>query len=406
MTNEVDPALTGAAFDLASAGYAPMKDPERKQEREAIDSDSGSLREAAGQLPADRDEVVTRQYADGAGKKAAANEAVTLARAARDYAEATAAERLAAEDESAKALADRVDALRAAALASDPDVAEFYGFDVPEAAADSREFDHAEADDRKVASKPVDGAADSRSSHLDPELEKALRHPQVLQAIEERVGEAEKARQSYRDGLAAATQIAQVSFLGQFPELAGVQQENLPAFLEQMSRLDPSKFARVKAAVGATEHLFAQQAIESQRHSEIAHRNFQKFADTEDARLDTMLKDEPKAVQQAVAAEIMASAKASGVDPAELLHLYNSEPLMRNAAFQRMMYDAGKYRLIMKARDAVAARPVPPVQRPGMATTRSERAHTDLRTLSARLSSTGDIKDAVALYRARRSNDS
>jgi phage terminase large subunit len=74
--------------------------------------------------------------------------------------------------------------------------------------------------------------------------------------------------------------------------------------------------------------------------------------------------------------------------------------------FRGMQYDAGKYRLMLKARDAVAARPVPPVQRPGMATTRSERNRTDLRTLSARLSSSGDIKDAVALYRARSSGRS
>jgi hypothetical protein len=77
---------------------------------------------------------------------------------------------------------------------------------------------------------------------------------------------------------------------------------------------------------------------------------------------------------------------------------------MRNAVFQRMMYDAGKYRLMMKAKDTVAAKPVPPVQRPGMARTPAEREHADLRTLNARLSSSGSIKDAVALYTARKSS--
>jgi phage terminase large subunit len=72
--------------------------------------------------------------------------------------------------------------------------------------------------------------------------------------------------------------------------------------------------------------------------------------------------------------------------------------------FRGMQYDAGKYRLMMKARDAASARPVPPVQRPGMARTPAEREHADLRTLNSRLSSSGDIKDAVALYNARKSN--
>jgi phage terminase large subunit len=56
-----------------------------------------------------------------------------------------------------------------------------------------------------------------------------------------------------------------------------------------------------------------------------------------------------------------------------------------------------------KARDTAAAKALPLVQRPGMARTPTERSHADLRALSAKLSSSGDIKDAVALYNARKS---
>jgi phage terminase large subunit len=66
----------------------------------------------------------------------------------------------------------------------------------------------------------------------------------------------------------------------------------------------------------------------------------------------------------------------------------------------------GMHRLMMKAKDAAVARKVPPVQRPGTAVTRSERDRADIRTLSSRLSASGDIKDAVALYRARTSGRS
>jgi hypothetical protein len=71
---------------------------------------------------------------------------------------------------------------------------------------------------------------------------------------------------------------------------------------------------------------------------------------------------------------------------------------------ERVMYDAGKYRLMMKARDTATARAVPPVQRPGMARSAAERDHADLQALSARLSKSGDIRDAVALYKARKSS--
>ena len=62
----------------------------------------------------------------------------------------------------------------------------------------------------------------------------------------------------------------------------------------------------------------------------------------------------------------------------------------------------GMHRLMIKAKDAVAARPLPPVQRPGVAGSRGDQERSDLHSLNARLSSSGDLKDAVALYRARR----
>jgi hypothetical protein len=64
----------------------------------------------------------------------------------------------------------------------------------------------------------------------------------------------------------------------------------------------------------------------------------------------------------------------------------------------------GMHRMMMKARDTAFSKELPPVQRPGMATTRSERDRGDLRTLSVRLSNSGSIKDAVALYQARKSS--
>ena len=230
-------------------------------------------------------------------------------------------------------MAARVDALRAEALANDPAAAELYGLEPP----NTEDEEHGRAE--KSAQQKNESADDPVSERLDPELDKALQHPQVLHAIEERIGEAEKTRQSFREGLAAATQIAQASFLGQFPELAAIPHENLPAALELMSRQDPAKFARVKATVAATEQILAQQAHESRQQTEIARRDFLRFARSEDARLETMLKDEPKATQQAVMAEIMASAKESGIELAELNRLFDTEPLMRNAIFQRMISD-------------------------------------------------------------------
>ena len=397
MADEPDSVLTGAAFELANAGFRPMADAEEEHEEEAIGSDSTSLREAAARCVSPPEEIVVREYTDKNGEPVAAAEAITLDRAVRDYASASAADRLVAESATSRVLAARVDALRAEALAGDPDAAEFYGFEPPAVKAGKS---GAEADDAERSPEKPGVRSDAR---LDPDLAGVLQHPQVVRAIEEKIAEAEQVRQSYVDGLVAATQIAQASFLSQFPEVAGIAPEHLPGALELMSRQDPAKFARIRDTIELTDRLLAQHAQEASRQADLARQNFRNLAQREDARLDSMLKGELKATQQAVSAEIVASAKASGVEPAELFRLFETEPLMRNATFQRMMYDAGKYRLMMKARDAATARPLPQVQRPGMAASPAERAQADIRTLSSRLSNSGDIKDAVALYNARKS---
>lgn len=404
MTTETDSALTGAAYELANAGYVPMPDPQEEKEPEAIGSGNASLREAAAQRAEATDDVTVRGYTGPDGGPAAPNEAVSLARASRDYANATAVERLIAESETSRVLAEQVDALRAEVLASDPEAAEFHGFEPPRTKAGAASPVNAEAEE--PGREPLIQNGDPAVSGLDAEVEKALQHPQVRHAIEEQLGEAEKTRQSYLAGLAAATQVAQVSFLSQFPELAAVPPESLPAALQQLSRQDPEKFERVRTIVTAAEQLLAWQHVENGRQAELDHRNFENYARSEDARFETMMKEESREVQAAVGAEIVASAKASGIEPAELSRLFRSEPLMRNAVFQRMMYDAGKFRLMMKAKDMAAARPLPPVVRPGTSRSPSERQQADLRTLSAKLSSSGDIKDAVALYHARKSGRS
>jgi hypothetical protein len=393
MTVQADSDMTGAAFDLANAGYAEMPDPDREVERQSIDSDSTSLRDAADRRSGMAHDVVARQYTDAEGKPAAANEAVTLARAARDYATAAAGDRQVAASESSKALAAKIDTLRAEVAASDPDAPEFYGFEQPEG-NDQR--------DEEIEARPnATNAQGKHSVELGPDIAQLMQHPQVRLALEEKVGEVERARRSYVDGLDAAMQIAQASFISQFPELAGLAPERLPEALAQIARQDPAKLARIQAIVAGSEQLRARRDDEMRQTTDAARRNFHSYASAEDARLETLLKEETKDVRQAVAQEIMASAKASGIEPEELRRLFDSEPLMRNATFQRMMYDAGKYRLMMKARDAVTARPMPSVQRPGLAAGRGDRNQHDLRTLSARLSSTGDLKDAVALYQAK-----
>ncbi|GLH77484.1 hypothetical protein SSBR45G_23920 [Bradyrhizobium sp. SSBR45G] len=376
MSDEPEALLTGAEFELQSAGYRPMPDPEERPDREEIESDATSLREAAERRADSRSPVMVREYVDDSGNVVDPSEAVTLERAARDHARIRAAE----TDEAKAEIVRPGEGDELSGVLTDP----------------------TDRDEAERVAEPT-RADEQDADRLAPELERALKHPQVLQAIEEKIGEAEAARQSYRDGLASAVQIAQASFLSQFPEFAGMPAEQIPAALAQMSREDPGRFERVQTAVARSDQLLAQQAEEQRRQAELAQRSFQSFAQEQDSQLEAMLSREPRATRQAVAAEIVTAAKENGISPAELKRLFETEPLMRHASFQRMMYDAARYRLMIRAKDAVVTKAVPPVIRPGVSVSSGERARSDLRALNARLSSSGDLKDAVALYQARRS---
>ena len=68
MTTETDSASTGAAYELANAGYVPMPDPQEEEDRETIGGGNASLREAAAQRAEAPDDATVRRYTGPDGK--------------------------------------------------------------------------------------------------------------------------------------------------------------------------------------------------------------------------------------------------------------------------------------------------------------------------------------------------
>ncbi len=83
------------------------------------------------------------------------------------------------------------------------------------------------------------------------------------------------------------------------------------------------------------------------------------------------------------------------------MHLFESEPIMRNAAFQKMMHDAAKYRLAQKSVSKAVPKAVPHVQKPGVSRPAEPRGSEDVRALAAKFASNPSVKNAAALYAAK-----
>jgi hypothetical protein len=132
-------------------------------------------------------------------------------------------------------------------------------------------------------------------------------------------------------------------------------------------------------------------------------REFADYVKLEDARFDTLVKGEKPETVQRVANEVIAYAAELGVPRDQFMELCATEPIMRNAAFQKMMFDAASYRLLQRARNEIARKVVPPVQRPGVAVnTRAALNEGDMRALSARFSNDPSVRNAADVLAAQR----
>lgn len=397
--------LTGRAAEWAAAGFKEMPEG-RARDNEETGSDIASLREAGQRIAQPSQQPVTRANVDADGKPADANEAITLERATRDYSNAVKADNLTNEAHASDVIAAGVDAARYNALSANANNAQVYGIDLPELTQRVESALTEQGEISPDASQPEARNADAAretpaDGELDPVLEKALRHPQVRQAIEQQLGEAEHARRSYADAIGATMDVAKVAFFNQFPELAGLTEAQIPAALQYLSQTAPEKLTRIRSTLAQLEQLGAAQQQEKQVQAMQARESFKAYATAEDARFDALVAGQSKASLREAAAEIVTAAEEYGIDRAQLMHLFESEPIMRNAAFQKMMHDAAKYRLAQKAVPKAMPKTVPHVQKPGVSRPAEPRGTEDVRTLAAKFASNPSVKNAAALYAAK-----
>jgi hypothetical protein len=136
-------------------------------------------------------------------------------------------------------------------------------------------------------------------------------------------------------------------------------QQSAPQRYEQFLRLAE----RANQLVG----VYKQQQVEqqTQRHAQQA-QAFQQFADHHDKIFEERNKNIAPEQMRTLAQEAMGIFREYGVSEAEVQQHWKTNPLMRSAAAQQVLMDAGRWRQAQKAIARAAHRPVPQVQRPGV----------------------------------------
>lgn len=383
----------GEASVEAAQGYTSMSDayapPEEK--KKTYDAQEGGIREAAEDLAATRakaeDEPIPRTYVehggDHHGEAVAGNETISLERASVDLTRQRAVEQ-AAQQPDPQAAADAVDALRAQATQQpQPQPEPQPQPQLPEQQA-----------------QQVDG--------VDPEIAQALQNPKIREALAREVEAAENARQQFAQQALDAARLSAASLFSFAPELASLTTEQLPGALALIAKSNPQRAMEIQAQLSRTEQLFtASRQAEAQAAATRQHQQQQQLkawaAQQDEVFEREVASKESPARMQEITENVVALAEEYGVSREELVTAWKSQPVLRSAAFQRMMVDAAKYRMAQKAVPAKVARPVPPVQRPGIAPPHGSSSDVD--SLIKQFRSAPSVDNAVQLLMARRASN-
>jgi hypothetical protein len=210
----------------------------------------------------------------------------------------------------------------------------------------------------------------------------------------------EQARQHYEAALPQLLATLQQQQAGEFADIKSM------ADVERLAREDWPRYLlwdlQQKKVAEVQQHILAAQ----QRQLTEKLQQFSEFAKRED---DLFKEKVPDMADEAKAAELQNKAlsllRDLGFDgDKELVPLWNGqkELSLRDHRLQLLIRDATLWREAQAKAKAAAAKPVPPVQRPGAATVRQGTDEARVQNLTQRLDQTGSLKDAAALLRARR----
>jgi hypothetical protein len=324
-------------------------------------------------VPKAEDEPTDRSYRwqGGLGDEVPDHYTIEARRAAEDLTRARQGEAATANPTDTDRMTAAVDAMRAA----------YPGRELPanflqdlqahaEQAKQAQEFNQAET----VRTEQPHVEQPQQSQDPADEIRQVLgNNPAVRRALEAELRTVEESRAQHAASAKAAAQVSAASLLANYPELAHVPTDQLQTAIASIAQVNPQRAAQINAHLERTQSLFnAFQQAEGQRAT-IQQQQMQQWVAAQDAEFDRQVtsKETPESMRK-ITEDVVALAGEYGIGKEQLAALWQSQPLMRSAPFQRMMVDAARYRAAQREVANKIDRSVPPVQRPGVAPLRND----------------------------------
>ena len=218
-------------------------------------------------------------------------------------------------------------------------------------------------------------------------------------ALEAERKQAEQTRQQYESALPTLLAQLQQQQAGEFADIKTFDD------LQRLATSNPFRYGQWQVhqfrIAAMTEDLAAAQ----QRQRNEQRQQFIAFAKRQDELLTEKIPDMADKVNAAkMQNTALTMLKAIGFTEKELNDSFNGRlhlPI-RDHRLQLLVHDAILWRDAQEKAKAAAAKSVPPVQRPGVSQPRGAARDAQIQNLTKRLETSGSLKDAAALLRARR----
>ena len=168
-----------------------------------------------------------------------------------------------------------------------------------------------------------------------------------------------------------------------------------------ISKTDPAKGQAINAHIQRTTALYQASQEAQQQQAQQAQRQLQNWVSEEDKAFDTQFASKHSAEEmRAISQSAVELAAEPGIDKQQLQELWNTQPIMRSRGFQTMMAMAAQYKMAQKGVAEKVSKPVPPVQRPGVAG--AHRSDDGVEQATAAWNKSQTLQSAAALITARR----
>lgn len=230
---------------------------------------------------------------------------------------------------------------------------------------------------------------------LDPEVSAALSNPKIKAAIDQQIGASEAVRVQYSQAVEVANDFARASFIENFPEIAGLPVAQWEGALAAMAQQEPERFNR---AMGTLQRVVQLQTAQNEQQAQRVGAERTRLKQ-EALRFEEGIKSVPKARRDVIEGEIAAAIEERGVGMNDVVTFLRSNEAS-SSAVMGLLWELGDLRSQLKsiknAKAAVAAKSLPPVQRPGTSLQSVNRGSDRIQALNRKSELT--VKEATELY--------